>query len=369
MRVGLVCPYSLTLPGGVQGQVLGLAAALRSLGVEARVLGPCDGPQPDAAVTPLGESVPMAANGSMAAIAPDPASTLRTIRALRDEAFDVVHLHEPLVPGPALTSLLFSDSPLVGTFHRSGRSSWYRRAAPLARWVANHLDVRAAVSEEARRTAEEALGGSYEVVFNGIDFDAYRRAEPWPARGPTILFVGRHEPRKGLGVLLEAMVADEVVGLGPTVRLWVAGAGPESDRLRAATSGDPRIEWLGSIGEEEKRRRMRAADVFCAPSLHGESFGVVLLEGLAGEAVVVASDLPGYRNVVRGGRDAILVPPGEPKALASALAAALSGRADAQELAAAGRSRAEEFSMTHLAERYMQIYDRLVVPVRAHRSR
>ena len=133
MRVGLVCPYSLTLPGGVQGQVLGLGRALRDLGVDARVLGPCDGPPPDTFVTPLGNSIPTAANGSMAAIAPDPSASLRTIRALRDEHFDVVHLHEPLAPGPTQTALVFSDRPLVGTFHRAGESCVVSR--PCVRWA------------------------------------------------------------------------------------------------------------------------------------------------------------------------------------------------------------------------------------------
>lgn len=360
MRVGLVCPYSLTLPGGVQGQVLGLGAALRNLGVEARVLGPCDGPPPDASVTPLGNSVPTANNGSMAAIAPDPAASLRTIRALRDEAFDIVHLHEPIVPGPTLTSLVFAESPIVGTFHRSGQSLWYRRMAPLARWCADHLSLRAAVSEEARATAEATLGGHYELLYNGIDPKAFEAAVPWPAGGPTILFVGRHEPRKGLAILLEAMVLDDVVRLGPGVRLWVAGVGPETARLRAVTSGDPRIEWLGAITEEEKRRRMRGSHVFCAPSLHGESFGVVLLEGLAGEAVVVASDLPGYRHVVRSGREALLVPPGDAGALAAALGGALSGGPDVSNLVEAGRRRAEQFSLAHLAQRYLGLYERVL---------
>ncbi|MDQ1397247.1 MAG: phosphatidyl-myo-inositol alpha-mannosyltransferase, partial [Acidimicrobiaceae bacterium] len=125
VRIGLVCPYSLTLPGGVQGQVLGLARALRMAGHDTRVLAPCDGPPPDAGVTPLGKSIPLASNGSVAPLAPDASCALRTIRSLRDESFDIVHLHEPLAPGPTLTALLFTESPLLGTFHRAGSSSAY----------------------------------------------------------------------------------------------------------------------------------------------------------------------------------------------------------------------------------------------------
>jgi phosphatidylinositol alpha-mannosyltransferase len=353
VRVGLVCPYSLTLPGGVQGQVLGLGRALRNMGVEARVLGPCDGPPPDTFVTPLGNSMPTASNGSMAAIAPDPAASLRTIRALRDEQFDVVHLHEPLAPGPTLTALVFSDGPMVGTFHRAGESSWYRAFRPLGVWACSRLAVRTAVSEEARAAVNRTFGGTYEVVWNGIDIVKYRDAEPWPTSGPTILFIGRHEPRKGLAVLIEAFAR-----LPQDTRLWVASEGPETARLRQATQDDDRIEWLGVINEQEKTRRIRGAGVLCAPSLHGESFGVILLEGMAAGTAVVASDLVGYRNVARPDQDALLTPPGDPIALAEALAVALEGGARTEALIASAARRAAAFSLDSLAERYLELYER-----------
>lgn len=353
MRVGLVCPYSLTLPGGVQGQVLGLGRALRQLGVDARILGPCDGPPPDPAVTPLGNSVPTASNGSMAAIAPDPSAALRTIRALRDENFDVVNIHEPLCPGPSLTALLFHDGPIVGTFHRAGESGWYNALKPLITWRAKRLTVRVAVSTEARDTAAGAIGGTYEVLWNGIDVNVYQRAQAWPAKDPTVMFVGRHEPRKGLAVLIEA-----IRRLGPDVRLWIASEGPETARLRAETAGDDRFEWLGMIDEEEKIARMRGAGVVCAPSLHGESFGVVLLEGMASGTPVVATDLVGYRHVARPGVDALLVPPGDPATLAVALGAALERSPEVEAMAECGLERARSFSMSGLAERYTELYDR-----------
>jgi phosphatidyl-myo-inositol alpha-mannosyltransferase len=356
VRVGLVCPYSLTIPGGVQGQVLGLGRALRNLGVDARILAPCDGPPPDPAVTPLGNSVPAASNGSMAAIAPDPSAALRTIRALRDEDFDVVNLHEPLAPGPTLTALIFSDDPMVGTFHRSGGSSWYRYFRPLGVWATNRLAVRAAVSSEARDTIARAFGGTYELVWNGIDIGVYRDAEPWPSEGPTVIFVGRHEPRKGLEVLIEAMRS-----LGPDVRLWVASYGPETDRLRERTAGDHRIEWLGVLSDQEKIRRIRGAQVLCAPSLHGESFGVVLLEGLAAGTPVVASDLAGYRNVVRPHQDALLSPPGDADALAEALRVALSGGSEVTSMVESGLERAASFSMEGLASRYVELYEKALL--------
>ncbi|MBS1838062.1 MAG: glycosyltransferase family 4 protein, partial [Actinobacteria bacterium] len=205
MRIGMVCPYSLTMPGGVQGQVLALARSMRRQGEEVRVLAPCDGPPPELFVTPLGNSLPTASNGSVAPVAPDPAAQFRTIRALWDEDFDVVHLHEPLAPGPTLTALLLKPARLLGTFHAAGSQSAYAVAAPAVRWGASRLDVRAAVSDDARALAESYLGGTYELLFNGVETERFATAEPWPTEGPTVLFVGRHEPRKGLDVLLDTL--------------------------------------------------------------------------------------------------------------------------------------------------------------------
>jgi phosphatidylinositol alpha-mannosyltransferase len=355
VRVGLVCPYSLTVPGGVQVQVLALARMLRSQGIDARVLGPCDGPPPDPAVTPLGNSVPLQANGSMAAIAPDVSSTLRTIRALRDEAFDVVHLHEPFVPGPTLTALVTCDRPMVGTFHRAGQSAYYRMLRPFSRWSVDRLSVRVAVSEQAAVTASGTLGGHYEVLWNGIDVSAYQRAEPWPSVAPAIFFVGRHEPRKGLAVLIEAMKK-----VHPGTRLWIAGEGPQDSSLRAATRGMSHIEWLGVISEAEKLRRLRGAAVCCAPSTHGESFGVVILEALASGTRVVASDLAGYRNVARNEIEALLVAPGDAGRLAEALNRSLAGGRDIDAMVEAGRMRADHFALDRLASRYVELYRRVL---------
>lgn len=351
MRVGLICPYSLTIPGGVQGQVLGLARSLRHLGHHSRVLGPCDGPPPDAGVTPLGRSIPAAANGSVAPIAPDPSCQLRTIRALRDESFDVLHLHEPLVPGPCLTSILFRNAPMIGTFHAAGESAAYRIATRSLRWASRRLDLQCVVSEDARDLVQGYLGGEYTLMFNGIEVERFAKADPWPTDGPTVLFVGRHEPRKGLAVLLEA-----ARDLGPDVRLWIAGEGPETAALRARHRDERRLEWLGTISDAEKASRLRGADVLCAPSLRGESFGVVLLEGMAAETPVVASDLPGYRNVARAGADAVLVAPGDVAALSAALRHVLADSSCRESLVASGWQRAEEFSMDNLARRYLELY-------------
>ena len=348
----MVCPYSLSFPGGVQGQVLAQARTMRALGHEVRVLAPCDDAPPEAGVTPLGRSVPFASNGSVAPLAPDPACGRRLLQALRDEAFDIVHLHEPLCPGPPLVALAFARQPLVGTFHRSGDSLVYAALRPAAVAIARRLALRCAVSEDARATAARALGGTYEVLFNGIEVERLAKATPWPTTGPTILFLGRHEPRKGLSVLIDAMPH-----LPADVRLWVAGEGAESAGLQAATAGNPRIEWLGRITDAEAASRLRGADVFCAPSIHGESFGVVLLEAMAASTPVVASDLPGYRNVAAPDVQALLVPPGQPAALADGLRRVLSDRGLGERLAAAGEARAAELSMDRLCERYLELYE------------
>lgn len=355
VRVGMVCPYSLSVAGGVQNQVLGIVRAMRARGVEARVLAPCDGPPPESWVTPLGASVAAAGNGSIAPIAPDPSAALRTIRALRDEHFDIVHLHEPFVPGPTMTALLFSDGPLVGTFHRAGAIAWYRAMQRPGRWAARRLVLRCAVSTLALETARDAFAGRYELVWNGIDVGLVSSAQPWPTTGPTILFVGRHEPRKGLAVLIEAVVQH-----GVEARVWVAGEGPQTAALKEQTLGDARFEWLGPIGDEEKLRRLRAADVLAAPSLHGESFGIVLLEGMAAGAAVVASMIPGYANVARPSRDALLVPPGDATSLATALREALAGGPEIKAMRESAYERATEHSLDALAQRYLQLYEPLL---------
>lgn len=364
MRIGIVCPYSVSVPGGVQEQVLGLARALRVKGHNARVLAPSDGPPPDGWVTPLGNSIPTAANGSIAPIAPDPSAQLRLMRAVRDEGFDVLHLHEPIVPGVTQTACFLKPAPLVGTFHAAGNTASYRMLNPGLRWLAGHLDVRAAVSDEAEALAVEQLGGTYERLFNGIEVERFSDAEPWPRPDgdreggrPVIFFLGRHEPRKGLDVLLAAMAA-----LPSDLTLWVGSDGTDTERLRVRYAGDPRIVWLGRLSDEEKRRRLRAADVFCAPSLRGESFGVVLLEAMAAGTAIVASDLTGYRLVARPDRDGLLVAPGDAEALASALMRVVRDAGLREQLVASGSRRAASFSMSSLADHYLELYRRICTP-------
>ena len=352
LRIGIVSPYSLTIPGGVQQQVLGLARSLRAKGHEVRVLGPCDGSPPDAFVTPLGNSLPTAVNGSIAPLAPDASAALRTIRALNDEAFDVVHVHEPLVPGPSLTALLVKMAPVVATFHSAGESAAYRTFSRQLKWVASRIDIRVAVSKDAVELAQRYIGGDYEVLFNGIELGDYSTPSTSP-RENAIFFIGRHEERKGLSNLLEALAK-----LPPDVRLWIASDGPQTAELKTRFASDTRIDWLGRISDAEKISRMGRASVFCAPSLHGESFGVVLLEAMAAGTPVVASNLDGYRNVATDDETALLVETGNVASLASALARVLVDSRLSARLTANGREHAQRFSMDALADRYIEMYER-----------
>jgi phosphatidylinositol alpha-mannosyltransferase len=246
--------------------------------------------------------------------------------------------------------VFMSPAPMVGTFHAAGRSSGYRYLRPLPKWMANRLAVRCAVSQDAADLARQHLGGTYELVFNGIEVERFASATPAPSDGPAIFFLGRHEPRKGLRTLLEAMAF-----LPPELTLWVGSDGPETDELRAQFP-DPRVQWLGRLTDIEKAERMRGAAVACFPSLRGESFGVVLLEAMAAGVPVVASDLPGYRNVARPDVEALMVPPGDATALAAALKRVLEDPSLATNLRQAGDARAAHFSMAALATRYVGIY-------------
>lgn len=356
LRVAFVCPYDVSRPGGVQGQVRGLAAALVTLGHSAAVLAPDERrpgwvPGATAEHYAAGHAVALPANGSMAPVSLSPAAAARALRAARTWGAHVVHLHEPLAPVLGYGFLASRRWPVVATFHRAGGRA-YAAAEPLGRWATRRLAARVAVSEEARRTAEAACGGHCEVLFNGVDVARFRR-ERTPVAGPqAVLFVGRHERRKGLATLLHAFCA-----VDQPAQLWIAGRGPETGRLQAAFPESDRVRWLGAVSDQEVADRLSEAAVACAPSLGGESFGVVLLEAMAAGCAVVATDLPGYRDAAAG--HATLVPPGDAAALATALGGVLASP-PGPEARAAARAHAEHWSLERLAERYVGIYRRVI---------
>jgi phosphatidylinositol alpha-mannosyltransferase len=355
MKVAMICPYSMSRPGGVQGQVLGLARELRQLDIDVRIVAPCDGPPPDPTIVSVGPTVEWESNGSVAPISPGRPTARRTAEALRTLEPDVVHLHEPIVPGPTVSALIGFNGPMVGTFHAAGEVP-YQWLRPALRSLMMRLTYRVAVSELARETAEGNWSGAeYTVLWNGIEIEPIASAAPAPAPRPTVLFIGRHEPRKGLEVLLDAWA-----GIDRDARLQIVGVGPQTEELRRrAVAG---VEWFGTVTDASRNELLRGATAFCAPSLRGESFGVVLLEAMAAGAPIVASAIEGYQNVARAGQDALLVPPGDVTALRNALRRLLDDPALSARLVASGRDRAEEFSMRRLAERYLELYARALVP-------
>ena len=367
MRIAMVCPYSLSRPGGVQGQAIDLSRALGRLGHHVTLFAPIDDDHDRPAGVDLvatGRSVALPANGSVAPVTLSPLAVARATARLRTDAYDVVHLHEPFTPGVPYGALLdWRLPPLVGTFHRSGDSPFYRMLRPVTTALARRLAARVAVSEAARETAANALGGTYETLFNGIDLDAFVGVDPWPCAVPSILFLGRHEERKGVVVLIEAMArlleswpADDTLPA-----LWMAGDGPLTGQLRERVAAHSllasQVSFLGVISEQEKVRRLLGADVLAAPSLGGESFGLILLEALAAGTTVVASAIPGYEAAAGG--LAVLAEPGAVDAWSDVLAGALRGEGQGawsdpwREAAAA---RAERWSMAALADAYASIY-------------
>ncbi len=361
----MVSPYALSRPGGVQGQVIGLSRSLRALGHEVTVVGPAeDGgvlPEDIGAHDLIGRSADVRANGSVAPVALSPAAAARAERFVRRGGFDVVHLHEPMAPLAGYGILLSGRAPIVGTFHRAGTDTTTRVLRPLLSALSRRILIRTAVSVAARDTAARTCGGTYEVLFNGVELGRVTSSAPPltdPEGRPAVVFVGRHEPRKGLEVLLEAFDGQQASAV-----LWVIGEGPGTATARRRHPGSARVHWLGRLDDRALSQRLAGAAVLCAPSLGGESFGVVLLEGMAAGCSVVASDIEGYREAAGG--HAALVEPGNPRALAGALEAALADAAagtgrsspEARRLAA---EHTRSWSMDALATRYVDVYHRAV---------
>ena len=248
----MLSPYSLSRPGGVQGQVFGLSRALRQLGHEVTVMGPQDenAAIDHEAVVAVGRPTGLRSNGSVAPVTVSPMVALRTERIVRHGHFDVVHIHEPLAPMAPYGPILANTVPMVGTFHRCGVSRWVPVFKPLARFVGTRMQVRVAVSQAARGTGMRSAGGEYEVLFNGIDIERFAHAVPTPTDRPTVLFLGRHEARKGLDILLDAFAKIE-----RPATLWVAGDGPASEVQRRR---HPESAARQMVGHAERRGSGRA---------------------------------------------------------------------------------------------------------------
>jgi phosphatidylinositol alpha-mannosyltransferase len=384
VRIALVSPYSWTYPGGVTRHIEALASELTAKGHEPWILAPFDpddalsrrlhrGARPQPRAEPehfvsLGRTVGIAANGAVSNVSLTPYA-LQTLRGeLRHGGYDVAHIHEPVVPVIGWDALLSAGTlPLVGTFHTYSENLITNGTAAVilgGRRRMNRLHVRIAVSEAAAWTARRFYGGRYRIVPNGVHLlDAEAsvasslgghdgEAEGGELEPLRLLFIGQAVERKGLPVLLRAF---EALREHVPATLTLVGAG--RDEVAHMMLDDRGVQALGKVSEERKLAELARAEVLCAPSLHGESFGMVLTEAFAAATPVVASDIPGYRDVVRNGSDGLLVAPGDALALAESLRLLALDQPMRERMARAARARAERFAWPHIASEVLDCYD------------
>ena len=365
MRIGLVCPYSLDVPGGVQNHVKDLAEALIGLGHDVSVLAPSEREAGlPAYVVPAGGAVPVPYNGSVARVSFGPVVAGRVRRWLRDGAFDVIHLHEPASPSLSLLALWSADCPVVATFHTSNvRSRAMSASAAILRPSLEKITARIAVSEYARSTLVQHIGGEPVVIPNGVYVDRYDAApvrDDWRGTGPTVAFVGRiDEPRKGLPLLLEAFpgIAEAV----PGTRLLVVGGGDVSAaRRRVPQALRDDVVFLGAASDEEKASALRTADLYIAPNSGGESFGIVLIEAMAAGTAVLASDLPAFGRVLGDGRFGTIFRNGDVRDLCAQAVRLLGDAAERQRLTKAADEVVRRYDWSAVAARIVQVYETVI---------
>jgi phosphatidyl-myo-inositol alpha-mannosyltransferase len=370
MRIGLVCPYQWDVPGGVQYHVRDLAETLLGMGHHVGVLTPAEREESltEPWLTFAGRTVPIPYNGSMASVQFGPVSAARVRRWLREGHFDVVHVHDPAPPSIGLLVCMMAEGPIVATFHAATvRSKMLAAWGPIVRPWLEKISGRIAVSDFARRVQVEHLGGDAVIIPNGVHVAAFAEGPGLPGHtrgvdGPTIGFLGRFdEPRKGLPVLLEAMRS--VVHRYPGARLLIAGRG-DAEEVRELIGEDlrPHVALLGEISEADKAAFLRSVDVYCAPNLLGESFGVILIEALAAGAPIVASDLDAFAKVLDDGAAGVLVRRGDPGALARALCDLLADADRRARLSAWGQEVAARYDWAVLARRILAVYETVLPP-------
>jgi phosphatidylinositol alpha-mannosyltransferase len=368
VKVGIVVPFSWSFWGAVLEHAELQAEALRRLGMETKTIAGNDPPgaftralhprygrhdhlPPD--VIPVGRSVIVPANGSLPNIVLSPSAFLSIRRALERERFDVLHLHEPMTPAICVSVLALARCPIVATWHAAGQLAWMRLGRPMWGFLIDRIDHRIAVSESARTSAQRWLPGPYEVIPNGVLIPP--DADP-AGRRQHVVFVGRHDPRKGMPVLLRAWPE---IHRRTGARLRLVGADPLAvhlllARLRLPTSG---IDILGFLSQDDLTAELLSAKMLAAPSIGMESFGMVLTRAFACATPVVASDIPGYRDVVREDTG-LLVPPGDPDALAAAIVELLEDEQRRAALGESARSLARErYSWDEIASRLREIYE------------
>jgi len=362
MRVGLVCPYTWEVPGGVREHISGLAEALMDLGHEVSVIAPADDDAKlPSYVVPAGRAVPVPYNGSVARLAFGFVSAGRVRRWLKEGNFDVLHVHEPAAPSLSLLACWVADGPIVATMHAAmPRSRALHAAQPILASALEKITGRIAVAEAARNTLVVHLGGDAVLIPNGINVSRFEKAEPlpgFPGTGGTLGFLGRmDEARKGLDILLAAfslMAAER-----PQLRLLIAGRGDADEALEQVPAAfRNRVILLGQVSDADRVRMLHSVDVFCAPNTGGESFGYVLVEAMAAGAPIVASDIDAFRQVLRGGEAGELFSVGRPAGLAEAAGRLLDNPGHRASLAAAAAAAVREFDWSIIARDIVRVYE------------
>jgi phosphatidylinositol alpha-mannosyltransferase len=376
LSVGIVCPYSFDIPGGVQYHVRDLASELIRRGHRVSVLAPADPdtPIPDFMVS-AGRSLAVRYNGSVARMAFGPGAARRVRRWLDEGDFDLIHLHEPMTPSVSMLALWQTKYPVVATFHTSmPRSRALQLVEPVLQSSLEKISARIAVSEDARRTLIEHLGGDAIIVPNGVDTSVFGDAQPDPRwvgtpDAPTVAFLGRlDEPRKGLPVFVGAIPA--VLAVHPGARFLIAGRGDDGaaaalEQLAAHPGAADQVEFLGGITDEEKASLFASADVYVAPQTGGESFGIVLVEAMSGGAMVIASDLGAFRRVLDEGNAGLLFRNGDSAHLAERLLEAFAAPDERRRIAEHGREHARRFDWEPVTSQILAVYEMVLTGMSA----
>lgn len=365
MKIGMVCPYSFDVPGGVQAHVEQLARVFIERGHRVSVLAPAseETELPEFVVS-AGEALAIPYNGSVARLRFGPITYSRIRKWIAENDFDVLHIHEPNAPSLSMLALKAAEGPIVATFHTSTTKSLVLSTFQgVLRPYHEKISGRIAVSELARRWQVESLGSDAVEIPNGVDVRAFARAAllpGYPRVGGTVLFLGRFdEPRKGMAVLLGAL--PELVNRHPDIEILVVGRGDEDKLRKEAGAYASHLTFLGQVDDEEKASAMRSADVYCAPNLGGESFGIVLVEAMASGTAVVASELDAFRRVLRDGTAGLLVPVGDSAALAVALDSVLSSDEVRAGLVDAAARVVTGYDWPVVAEQIMRVYETVTV--------
>jgi phosphatidylinositol alpha-mannosyltransferase len=361
MRIGMVCPYSFDVHGGVQVQVLELAEVMRARGHDVSVLAPSS-PHvtlPDYVVSG-GKAVPIPYNGSVARLRFGPATHRMVKRWLAAGDFDVLHLHEPNAPSLSLLALMIAEGPIVATFHTSTtKSLGLSMFQGILRPWNEKIMGRIAVSDLARRWQIEALGSDAVQIPNGVDVASFATAPVlpgYPRPGKTVVFLGRFdEPRKGMAVLLAALPA--LVERFADIEILIVGRGDGDELREEAGELAGHLTFLGQVGDAEKASALRSADVYCAPHTGGESFGIVLVEAMAAGTPVVASNIDAFRRVLDDGTAGRLVPVEDSVALAGALIEVLSDDELRAHYVKAASATVSQYDWEVVADDIMMVYE------------